>query len=144
MPSNGIATEPVHDEKSVVHPKRREPRSGTRHFSGDETFSCSVCTTFTGDVPSLIEHMRCHHRSHVCRVPGCVRRFSTSQDLIRHTKSAHSNTILTCHVCFAVIKGNRVDNLKRHIRNRHPAQAMAQASPSNYSSWSSPGDYTSM
>ncbi|KAK2728286.1 hypothetical protein CKAH01_11181 [Colletotrichum kahawae] len=139
-----MALELVHNDEPVIYHKRRKPNSRPRQSSSDETFSCSVCTTFSGDVPSLIEHMRCHNRSHICRAPGCTRRFSTSRDLTRHTRSAHSNTVLTCSICFAIIKGSRMDNLQRHIRNRHSAQAMAQASPSDCSSWSSPGGYTSM
>ncbi|KAH9231309.1 hypothetical protein K456DRAFT_446919 [Colletotrichum gloeosporioides 23] len=139
-----MAIEAQHGDNPAIKPKLSKACPKLKSVRGIKTFSCSVCLVFSRDVRSLREHMRCHEKTHACTVSGCAQSFSTSRDLTRHVKSAHSNTFLTCSICFAPIKGNRTDNLRRHIKTRHSAQAIAQSSPSDFSSWSSPGDYTSM
>ncbi|KAK1715359.1 hypothetical protein BDP67DRAFT_512271 [Colletotrichum lupini] len=81
---------------------------------------CPFCENFSGDAKRLREHIRCHIKEHACEVPRCSQRFSTARDLLRHDRSAHQKAKLICHICKASIRGGRLDNLKRHMRQRHP------------------------
>ncbi|KAK1543759.1 hypothetical protein CPAR01_04392 [Colletotrichum paranaense] len=81
---------------------------------------CPFCENFSGDAKRLRDHIRCHIKEHACEVPRCSQRFSTARDLLRHDRSAHQKAKLICHICEASIRGGRLDNLKRHMRQRHP------------------------
>ncbi|KAF4420935.1 Regulatory protein MIG1 [Colletotrichum fructicola] len=104
--SDEIAIEAQHGDEPAIKPKLRKAYPKLKKVRGVKTYSCSVCLVSSGDVRSLSirEHMRCHEKTHACTVSGCAQSFSTSRDLTRHVKSAHSNTFLTCSICFAPIK----------------------------------------
>ncbi|KAK1658217.1 hypothetical protein BDP55DRAFT_402704 [Colletotrichum godetiae] len=124
-------TKPNDGKGKAPEPLNRATRASTppisskkRRFDSDSDASstpgeCPFCDGFRGNAKRLREHMRCHIREHVCEAPRCSQRFSTARDLRRHAKSAHQKAKLTCHICSASIQGGRVDNLQRHIRNRH-------------------------
>ncbi|KAF6807075.1 hypothetical protein CSOJ01_08420 [Colletotrichum sojae] len=125
--SPGFSDDPQEDN--------HDPESGR---SADGIFPCSVCKRFKGDVRSLRcvhpppsswgrperftdvdrDHMRCHDKRHSC--PRCPKRFSTPRDLHRHEKAIHENAFTKCSQCSAVLKGDREDNLQRHMKACHP------------------------
>ncbi|KAF6812024.1 hypothetical protein CPLU01_14996 [Colletotrichum plurivorum] len=125
--SPGVSDDPQEDN--------HDPESGQ---SADGIFPCSVCKRFKGDVRSLRcvhfppsswdrperftdvdrDHMRCHDKRHSC--PRCPKRFSTPRDLHRHEKAVHKNAFTKCSQCSAVLKGDREDNLLRHMKACHP------------------------
>ncbi|OHE97299.1 hypothetical protein CORC01_07354 [Colletotrichum orchidophilum] len=104
---------------------RSERREGNPDSDRSSTpGACPFCKRFRGDAKRIREHLRCHIREHVCEVVECSRQFSTARDLQRHDKAAHRKESLTCYFCAASIRGGRMDNLQRHIRQRHASEAM--------------------
>jgi len=74
------------------------------------------------DHESLRHHRRHHVKPFSCQEGSCasaIRSFCTRRDLERHQASAHRKGSLHCPHCRITINGNRLDNLKRHIKKLH-------------------------
>ncbi|EJT70365.1 hypothetical protein GGTG_11393 [Gaeumannomyces tritici R3-111a-1] len=62
---------------------------------------------------------RQQQRRFVCAEPTCSQAFEVRKDLQRHVNSKHGRVTMACPDCGAVIKGSRMDNLRRHQRIKH-------------------------
>lgn len=73
-----------------------------------------------GEPPPLPRHH--HHRQRLplrCAEPTCTRAFKYSRDLKRHVYSVHDKIKITCPRCGKDFKGDRRDNLLRHLKTIH-------------------------
>lgn len=62
--------------------------------------------------------LRCTHR-------GCQTTFKSKDARRRHISNKHSDKIkLTCPVCPEVFNSRRLDNVKRHIKDKHPGHPL--------------------
>jgi len=78
---------------------------------------CPTCDRDSQDKTRLKQHERYHRKNRVCT--ECDQRFSTQQDLDRHRQHRHVGVWTICPHCPKRLKGNRKDNLKRHIATAH-------------------------
>jgi len=78
---------------------------------------CPTCDRVFQDKTRLKQHERYHRKDRECA--ECDQRFSTRQDLDRHRQHQHVGVRTICPHCPKQFRGNRKDNLRRHIATAH-------------------------
>jgi len=121
-----IPEQPVQDEETP------EPESPVDMVL--EAFRCARCPLTFPKRCLFNKHQKRHDRPFKCAIRRCPRAFQYRKDLNRHRAARHRETVqdLVLLYCgrpgckFSIEHGpgsSRIDNLRRHIRTQHEADA---------------------
>ncbi|XP_017117466.1 zinc finger protein 664 [Drosophila elegans] len=114
-PQEATAKEESH--KIVTKPK---PKTGRKpKVTKKQSFKCELCTKEFGHQRVLLEHMKVHSNSHVCRT--CEERFLFKTDLDKHQCYRTSDSTIECPICLKVFSTTR-------SRDSHKCQEVKERS----------------
>ncbi|KAF2207682.1 hypothetical protein CERZMDRAFT_102169 [Cercospora zeae-maydis SCOH1-5] len=126
-PLSPPAQSPTMSTASSTRPARLPRRTGRELLHG--TFKCSKCDCRFDKCSDMIAHQNRVHmayedRPYACDGPGCEQRFVHKKDLRRHEGKHGPPKGIICPHCHKTLVGQRRDNLKRHVRLKHPRESL--------------------